>query len=181
MVDKGVQFVGGSRPAGAAEPNHRAKQQGGLKNATWKLFRPDAKGSHRGCGPDRGGDDAGLRRRPAEAGALGQAVFTTDYMFRSVSNTSQNPAVQPEFDLTYGIFGAGIWGSNTDYGEGIEIDYYAYIKPNFWGTRQSTTSPASSGISSRPKSAARLDGSCTKRKSSSPITRIGTLALSLVS
>jgi uncharacterized protein (TIGR02001 family) len=63
----------------------------------------------------------------------GVAVFTTDYMFRSVSNTSQNPAVQPEFDLKYGIFNAGIWGSNTDYGEGIEIDYYAYITPSFWG------------------------------------------------
>jgi len=63
----------------------------------------------------------------------GVAAFTTDYMFRSVSNTSQNPAVQPGFELGYSIFNAGIWGSNTAYGEGIEIDYYANIKPKLWG------------------------------------------------
>ncbi len=59
-------------------------------------------------------------------------VFTTDYMFRGISNTSNNPAVQPEFDLTYGMFYAGIWGSNTKSGDGLEIDYYAGITPT-WG------------------------------------------------
>ena len=34
----------------------------------------------------------------------GSATITTDYMFRSISNTDQEPAVQPEFDLTYGMF-----------------------------------------------------------------------------
>ena len=56
---------------------------------------------------------------PAQAGdnklALSAtAVFTTDYMFRSISQHGTGPAVQPEFDLTYGMFYAGIWGSNTD-------------------------------------------------------------------
>lgn len=59
-------------------------------------------------------------------------VFTTDYIFRGISNTDENPAVQPEFDLTYGIFYAGIWGSNTDFGDGVELDYYAGITPK-WG------------------------------------------------
>jgi len=59
-------------------------------------------------------------------------VFTTDYMFRSISASDQLPAVQPEFDLTYGIFYAGIWGSNTEFGDGVEIDYYAGITPT-WG------------------------------------------------
>jgi uncharacterized protein (TIGR02001 family) len=59
-------------------------------------------------------------------------VLTTDYMFRSISNTNQRPAAQAEFDLYYGIFYAGIWGSNTAYGDGIEIDYYAGITPK-WG------------------------------------------------
>ena len=58
----------------------------------------------------------------------------TDYMFRSISNTSQNPAVQPEFDLTYGICYAYIWGSNTEaFGENIEIDYGGGISPKLWG------------------------------------------------
>jgi uncharacterized protein (TIGR02001 family) len=63
----------------------------------------------------------------------GSAVFTTDYMFRSISNTNQKPAVQPEFDLGYGMFYAGIWGSNTAFGDGVEIDYYAGIAPTWKG------------------------------------------------
>jgi len=60
-------------------------------------------------------------------------VFTTDYIFRGVSNSHRNPAVQPEFDLTYGMFYAGIWGSNTNASpDNVEIDYYAGITPK-WG------------------------------------------------
>jgi uncharacterized protein (TIGR02001 family) len=59
----------------------------------------------------------------------GSATFTTDYMFRSISNTNDNPAVQPEFDAAYGMFFVGIWGSNTVYGDGVEIDYYGGIAP----------------------------------------------------
>jgi uncharacterized protein (TIGR02001 family) len=61
----------------------------------------------------------------------GSASFTTDYMFRSISNTDENPAVQPEFDLTYGMWYAYIWGSNTDFGDGIEIDYGLGITPKW--------------------------------------------------
>ena len=61
----------------------------------------------------------------------GSAQFVTDYMFRSISNTSQNPAVQPEFDLTYGMWFATIWGSNTAFGKHIELDYYAGITPKW--------------------------------------------------
>ena len=60
------------------------------------------------------------------------ATFTTDYIFRGVSNSDENPAVQASFDATYGIFYAGIWGSNTDFGDGIELDYYAGITPKWW-------------------------------------------------
>lgn len=63
----------------------------------------------------------------------GSATFTTDYIFRSYSLSSQNPAVQPEFDLTYGIFYAYIWGSNTFIEEGIEIDYGVGITPKWAG------------------------------------------------
>jgi uncharacterized protein (TIGR02001 family) len=62
----------------------------------------------------------------------GSASFVTDYMFRSISNTDELPAVQPEFDASYGIFWAYIWGSNTDFGDNIEIDYGAGLSPK-WG------------------------------------------------
>ena len=64
----------------------------------------------------------------------GSATFTTDYMFRRVSNTDQDPAAQPEFDLTYGMWWAYIWGSNTAFGRSghIEIDYGGGISPK-WG------------------------------------------------
>jgi uncharacterized protein (TIGR02001 family) len=61
----------------------------------------------------------------------GSASFTTDYMFRSISNTDQEPAVQPEFDLTYGMWYAYMWGSNTAFGENIEIDYGLGITPKW--------------------------------------------------
>ncbi len=61
----------------------------------------------------------------------GSATFATDYMFRSVSNTKQYPAVQPEFDLTYGMFYATLWGSNTAYGKNIETDGYVGITPKW--------------------------------------------------
>jgi uncharacterized protein (TIGR02001 family) len=86
---------------------------------------------------------------PAQAGdnkigLSATTVFTTDYIFRGYSATHNGPAVQPEFDLTYGIFYAGIWGSNIqppaatnvvtfgpeNVGD-IEIDYYAGITPKW--------------------------------------------------
>lgn len=70
--------------------------------------------------------------KSAELALSGIAWLTTDYMFRSVSNTSQNPAVQAEIDLTYGIFYGYVWGSNSDYGENIELDYGIGITPK-WG------------------------------------------------
>lgn len=78
---------------------------------------------------------------------------TSDYVFRGFSNSNRDPAVQGSFDMTYGIWYAGIWASNTDYpnfggpcsvdgnfddcdnigeiGPG-EVDYYIGVKP-VWG------------------------------------------------
>jgi uncharacterized protein (TIGR02001 family) len=69
------------------------------------------------------------------------AAFTTDYVFRGITQTAENPASQPGFDLTYGIFYAGIWGSNLDFGgspfssdiASIKIDYYAGLTPMWKG------------------------------------------------
>lgn len=63
---------------------------------------------------------------------------TTDYVFRGLSLNDENPAVQGSFDIGYGIFYAGVWGTNLDDGltpdlhDGLgpaEIDVYAGIKP----------------------------------------------------
>jgi uncharacterized protein (TIGR02001 family) len=71
---------------------------------------------------------------PPKLTLTGSATMTTDYVFRGVSQTNQFPAVQPEFDLTYGIFYSYIWGSNNSFNpETIEIDYGAGITPKLWG------------------------------------------------
>jgi len=72
---------------------------------------------------------------PAQAGdnkltLTGSAVITTDYMFRSISNTNQEPAAQVEFDLTYGMFYAFTWASNTAFAD-VEIDYGVGITPKW--------------------------------------------------
>lgn len=60
---------------------------------------------------------------------------TSDYIFRGFSQTAEDPAFQMSLDATYGIFYAGIWGSNIDFdaangfNEKAEIDLYAGITP----------------------------------------------------
>lgn len=61
---------------------------------------------------------------------------TSDYIFRGFSQTDEDPAAQASLDVTYGIFYAGLWGSNVDSnfvgGSSAEVDLYAGIKP-VWG------------------------------------------------
>ena len=59
---------------------------------------------------------------------------TTDYVFRGFSLTHESPAIQGSVDASYGIFYAGVWGTNVeDEGyEPVEVDLYAGIKPE-WG------------------------------------------------
>lgn len=64
-------------------------------------------------------------------------AFTTDYVFRGVSQTQEDPAVQGGLDLTYGQFYAGVWGSNVDFGAkdpDLEVDIYAGVKPTVGDT-----------------------------------------------
>jgi uncharacterized protein (TIGR02001 family) len=63
--------------------------------------------------------------------------LASEYVFRGISQTSEGAAVQGGFDATCGLFYAGVWASNLDWGSGptsnaianIEIDWYAGIKP----------------------------------------------------
>lgn len=56
----------------------------------------------------------------------GNVGYTTDYVFRGVSQTFGNPAGQAAVDLTCGRFYVGVFGSNIDFGlEGtLELDIY---------------------------------------------------------
>ncbi len=65
---------------------------------------------------------------------------TSDYVFRGISQTENDPTIQGAFDIGYGIFYAGVWASGVDFVEDvtflddtIEVDYYAGIKPTWHG------------------------------------------------
>ena len=55
---------------------------------------------------------------------------TSDYIFRGISSNNEDPAFQPSINASYGIFYAGLWGSNiTDPLNPWETDIYAGITP----------------------------------------------------
>jgi len=60
---------------------------------------------------------------------------TSDYVFRGISQTDNDPTIQGSIGITYGIFYAGGWASGLDFGPGsdaeIEIDWYGGIKPSW--------------------------------------------------
>ena len=79
-------------------------------------------------------------------------ALTTDYVFRGFSQTAEGPAVQGGFDVTCGIFYAGVWASSLNWGDAgdvlfgganhasfdanfhaynasVEMDWYLGIKP----------------------------------------------------
>ena len=66
---------------------------------------------------------------------------TSDYIFRGVSQTDNDPTIQGSLGVGYGIFYAGAWGSGLDFGDfpgntagsdaQVEIDWYAGIKPTW--------------------------------------------------
>lgn len=55
----------------------------------------------------------------------------SDYVFRGASQTDENPALQGGIDFSSGIFYAGTWASNVDFGDetSAEVDLYAGVKP----------------------------------------------------
>lgn len=52
---------------------------------------------------------------------------TSDYSFRGLTQTTRDPAIQGGIDVTDGVFYAGTWASNVDWG--TETDLYAGVKP----------------------------------------------------
>jgi len=57
----------------------------------------------------------------------GNVAITNDYVWRGISQTNEDPAIQGGFDLEADGFYAGIWGSNVNFGgvdESTEFDVY---------------------------------------------------------
>ena len=56
----------------------------------------------------------------------GNLSLLSDYVYRGISQTSENPAIQGGFDIA-GESGAyaGVWASNVDFDGSVEIDLYA--------------------------------------------------------
>ena len=62
---------------------------------------------------------------------------TSDYVFRGISQTDNDPTIQGGIDLGYGILYAGWWASGLDFDAilndaHVEMDWYGGIKPT-WG------------------------------------------------
>jgi uncharacterized protein (TIGR02001 family) len=62
---------------------------------------------------------------------------TSDYVFRGISQTDNDPTIQGSVGATYGMFYAGAWASGLDWAANgidaeLEVDWYGGIKPT-WG------------------------------------------------
>lgn len=65
-------------------------------------------------------------------GALSYNIAATNnYIWRGVSQSNKEAAVQGGIDYTNSTFYAGVWGSNVDFGSdaSLEVDLYAGVKP----------------------------------------------------
>src|SRR5829696_3532061 len=66
----------------------------------------------------------------ANAEITGTVTVVSDYDFRGITQTAQDPALQGSIDYSHASgFYAGAWGSNVDFGdccdENVEVDLYA--------------------------------------------------------
>jgi uncharacterized protein (TIGR02001 family) len=74
----------------------------------------------------------------------GNVALTSNYTFRGLSQTTDNPAVQGGFDAAYGDFYAGVWASSLDFSDSfgpnspLETDLYGGWK-HAWGETGITT------------------------------------------
>ncbi len=72
----------------------------------------------------------------AEHSLSANVALTTDYVWRGISQTDEDPAIQGGFDWEHSSgFSAGVWGSNVDFGDdaSMELDLYAGFSKEFNG------------------------------------------------
>jgi uncharacterized protein (TIGR02001 family) len=88
------------------------------------------------------GNGGSVKDAPAEPARQFTYSFsitgTSDYVFRGISQTDNDPTIQGSVGVGYGIFYAGWWGSGLDFDAAgyvdsqVEMDWSAGIKPT-WG------------------------------------------------
>lgn len=63
-------------------------------------------------------------------------ALTSDYVFRGISQSNEDPAVQGGFDWNLGVFYAGVWASSIEFNVAAptEIDLYAGLTKTFGDT-----------------------------------------------
>lgn len=75
----------------------------------------------------------------AQAEFSANVALATDYVFRGISQTGEDPALQGGFDFKHASgFYAGVWGSNVEFSPAVddaslELDYYAGVTGEFGG------------------------------------------------
>ncbi len=81
--------------------------------------------------------DAQAAAEPSSPSIAWNVAASSDYVFRGVSQTEEDPAISGGVDLTGGTFYAGAWASNVafpgDPDTDAEIDLYAGVRPEFAG------------------------------------------------
>lgn len=63
-------------------------------------------------------------------------ALTSDYVWRGISQTNEEPAIQGGFDVSHESgFYAGVWGSNVEFGDSaqLEVDLYLGFSKTFSG------------------------------------------------
>lgn len=69
----------------------------------------------------------GLIAQDSGASISGNVTFTSDYVFRGISQAKEDPAVQGGFDVEAGGFYIGTWGSNVDFGSDAHVELDVYL------------------------------------------------------
>ncbi len=71
----------------------------------------------------------------AEGEFSGNVALTTDYVWRGISQSNEDLALQGGFDYTNNIFYAGVWASSVDFDDAsdtnLEVDFYAGLASEF--------------------------------------------------
>jgi uncharacterized protein (TIGR02001 family) len=69
--------------------------------------------------------DAPMPRSCSTSANIG---LTSDYVFRGISQSGEDGAIQGGVDFSCGRFYAGVWGSGINFSDGSEVDIYGGFK-----------------------------------------------------